>query len=336
MRNLTITIILTLLATIVYAGSIDQPTAPTAGGRMYTLDQIYQKVHTGTNATKHPDGSFTEPLVGTAPTMETLDQVYNDFKTDTDTCNAVAANVLSGKTFFAATGTTRLTDWGPVAGTMPNLTLSNLTVAVPAGYYGAGTALNVVDTNLAGGNIKSGVSIFGVPGSLSAGGGLPRTGQTTTYVTYDDGYYQKGSPTAPAAQYTSTDGGLTTTDNGTGLIWAADGNGAGCNNGATATWSAAITYCNGLTFASSGPGTWRLPNIKELVSIVDYSRSGPAINVAFFPNTKSSYYWSSTTYAGSTDFAWRVDFSSGFVSGTNKTAVSKYVRAVRGGQGGLH
>ena len=319
MRNLTITIILTLLATIVYAGSIDQPTAPTAGGRMYTLDQIYQKVHTGTNATKHPDGSFTEPLVGTAPTMETLDQVYNDFKTDTDTCNAVAANVLSGKTFFATSGTTRLTDWGPVAGTMPNLTLSNLTVAVPAGYYGAGTALNVVDTNLAGGNIKSGVSIFGVPGSLSAGGGLPRTGQTTTYVTYDDGYYQKGSPTAPAAQFTASTVGSDhiATDNGTGLVWAAYDTEAGCNNGIGLVWTAAITYCKVLTFA--GQSDWRLPNIKELVSIVDYSRFSPAINTTIFPTAKSSSYWSSTTNASYSGFAWGVFFNNGGVSNDGKT-----------------
>jgi len=91
----------------------------------------------------------------------------------------------------------------------------------------------------------------------------------------------------------------------------------------------AITWAEGLDFA--GKTDWRIPNIKELVSIVDYGTFGPAIDGTFFPNTKSNSYWSSSTDANYTDSAWRVGFSNGFVSSFYK-ADSYYVRAVRGGQ----
>ena len=46
------------------------------------------------------------------------------------------------------------------------------------------------------GNIKSGVNLFGVDGSLSGGGtynaAVPKTGQTTSYAAGDDGDLEKG------------------------------------------------------------------------------------------------------------------------------------------------
>ena len=67
--------------------------------------------------------------------------------------------------------------------------------------------------------------------------------------------------------------------------------------------------------ANSGNGLcgftdWRVPDIEELRSIVDYSRTNPSIDTDYFPNTVSSGYWS----ASSTTFkyeAWGQDFSVG-------------------------
>ena len=62
-----------------------------------------------------------------------------------------------------------------------------------------------------------------------------------------------------------------------------------------------------------GFSDWRLPTFKELSSIVNSGTYSPAINTDYFPNTKSSYYWSSTTHAGDTSSAWCVNFSDGDV-----------------------
>jgi hypothetical protein len=164
-----------------------------------------------------------------------------------------------------------------------------------------------------------------ITGSATAGG-VPKTGQTTSYADYDDGYYEKGLPTS-GAHYTNNGDG-TITDNATGLEWVADPTAAGV--GGTYSWADAITACEGLTYA--GHSDWRLPNVKELQSIVDFSRVGPAIDTTYFTSeSEESYaYWSSTTYASSTDNAWYVDFYAGLVN-VGVKAFAFYGRPVRGG-----
>ncbi len=126
------------------------------------------------------------------------------------------------------------------------------------------------------------------------------------------------------ARYTDHGNG-TVTDTQTGLMWQQ----------ATApnrmNWNDAIAWCNNLSLA--GYSDWRLPDIDELRSLVDMSYS-PTINTTYFPNTVASWYWSSSTNAYSTGYAWVVYFYSGDGHhGTNKS-LSRYVRAVRGGQSG--
>ena len=156
--------------------------------------------------------------------------------------------------------------------------------------------------------------------------GTAKSGQKTSYRAKDDGNLEKGYPKTGARFTDNGDG--TITDNATGLMWAKDGNGAGCNNGATLTWNNAIDWAEGLTFATYSD--WRLPNVKELQSIVDYGRVSPAIDPVF-TNTQSNFYWSSTTYAGFSGLAWVVNFSSGNVDLDSKGS-TYYVRAVRAGQ----
>lgn len=115
----------------------------------------------------------------------------------------------------------------------------------------------------------------------------------------------------------------TVTDTSTGLMWQQET--AGSMN-----WEGAISYCENLSLA--GYDDWRLPNRNELQSLVDYSRDGPAIDTSYFPNTMSSYYWSSTTNA-STYAAWLLYFNAGHVHSYDNSSTS-YVRAVRGGQSG--
>ncbi len=90
------------------------------------------------------------------------------------------------------------------------------------------------------------------------------------------------------------------------------------------TWTAAIDYCEALSLDGEG---WRLPNKKELLSIVDYNHYTPSINTVF-TNTSSSYYWSATTPANYTGLAWVVYFYYGHTYSRNKSS-NFYVRCVR-------
>ena len=98
--------------------------------------------------------------------------------------------------------------------------------------------------------------------------------------------------------------------------------------GSPTTWQGAIDRCESLTL--DGHSDWRLPNINELKSIIDRSKSNPAI-VQGFKNTSSGNYWSSTTHEGYKGNAWFVYFSYGVV-GDNGKDLNNYVRCVRDGQ----
>ncbi len=114
----------------------------------------------------------------------------------------------------------------------------------------------------------------------------------------------------------------TVTDNATGLMWQKAEPG-------TKTWEEALAYCENLELA--GHKDWRLPNINELQSIVDYGASEPpAIDQTYFPDTVSGDYWSSTTFLKETSYAWDIDFTSGdvYTNPADKSGQGN-VRAVR-------
>ena len=75
-----------------------------------------------------------------------------------------------------------------------------------------------------------------------------------------------------------------------------------------------------------GRDGWRLPNIKELLSIVDYKRFNPTIDPIF--ECKASYFWSSSANASYSDYAWYVGFGSGDSYGGYKSSACS-VRLVR-------
>ena len=117
-------------------------------------------------------------------------------------------------------------------------------------------------------------------------------------------------------------GNGTVTDGGTLLTWQQ-------GEGGAMTWEAALTYCKGLSLSEQTD--WRLPNHKELLSLVDYTRYNPSINTTFFPGTISSDYWSSTTFSLGTSSAWTVGFDGGISFFNEDKPNSNYVRCVRGG-----
>jgi hypothetical protein len=141
------------------------------------------------------------------------------------------------------------------------------------------------------------------------------------YVDFDQGWTQETVLTdvkfarcvrqtlhagAPSCRYV-VHGDGTVNDTQTGLTWEQ-------TVGATAQtvdWPTAMQYCAALTLG--GPGRWRLPTIKELLTLVDVGvdvleAMGFAIDAQVFP-TPVNVLWSSTLLPGSTPEAWALTFA---------------------------
>lgn len=122
--------------------------------------------------------------------------------------------------------------------------------------------------------------------------------------------------------------GTEVTDSKTGLIWrrCSEGqtwSGTTCTGGADT-----FTHEEALAHAKTQTG-WRLPNVKELTSLVERSRRYPSIKVAAFPATPSKWYWSSSPLVGSSFNAWYVLFDYGVVSSSSRDHYRYHVRLVR-------
>lgn len=137
------------------------------------------------------------------------------------------------------------------------------------------------------------------------------------------------------AQIVSKDG--IATDSATGLVWqdepytqvektAYDKN---TNNGKVGNWEYSKEYCENLTLG--GYGDWRLPNIYELLTLIDNTKSKEPYVIEGIKNIVSKGYWSSASYAFDTSLAWFLSFSSGDGGWYYKTD-SYYVRCVRSKQ----
>lgn len=103
-----------------------------------------------------------------------------------------------------------------------------------------------------------------------------------------------------------------------------------CGNAARCDTEKYTADVNALNICGETNNDWRLPNYQELLSIVNYNGTNPAIDVIYFPNSGNSLaYWSSTPYYLGTS-AWHVNFSSGYVTISEKN-VGSSIRLVRTG-----
>ncbi|HKL22182.1 MAG TPA: DUF1566 domain-containing protein [Tichowtungia sp.] len=162
---------------------------------------------------------------------------------------------------------------------------------------------------------------------------LPKTGQTESYRTGDDGAFQKGVAW-PTPRFVDQ-GDQTVLDQLTGLIWVKDP-GTLSGNSANMKWAAAVDLCNDLDYA--GRVDWRLANLRELESLVNYSAStNPAAwlnsDATPFDGVSSGRYWTSTSHHYSDNNAWYYTFSTGLNSTYGKTWVYGRAWPVRSGAG---
>lgn len=141
-----------------------------------------------------------------------------------------------------------------------------------------------------------------------------KTGQTVSYFEGDDGDEQMGIP-LPVPRFIDHGDG-TITDSLTGLMWLKDASCLGINE-----WENTALYIPDFNAHpshysrwceefSASYSDWRLPNLKELQSLIDYSQYEPPLPSGHpFKNVQSNYfyYWTSSTYANDPIGAWSVD-----------------------------
>lgn len=123
---------------------------------------------------------------------------------------------------------------------------------------------------------------------------------------------------APAGRYTTTP--ETVFDTKTQLMWQRT------TPSTPYTWIAAKSYCSGADVGALLGGKGRLPTIKELQTIIDYSQSsGPTIDSIAFPGTPSGGFWSSSLGGGTG--AWDLNFADGDTNANDMSAMD-HVRCV--------
>lgn len=151
-------------------------------------------------------------------------------------------------------------------------------------------------------------------------------------------------PTTPTSRFTDNGDG-TVTDSATGLMWKQCSEGqttagaGGCSGTASAfTWQQALQRAQQVNAGAAGQplgyADWRVPNIKELISLVERACTSPAINIGLFPPVPTSEafgFWSASPQADFLGAAWVMFIGLG-ESGYDNESVGNYVRLVRGGQ----
>jgi len=220
--SLTVIISVLIIYGVVQAGTITPPSG-TPVAQFYTLTDIFNRLDTNATATVG-DHSFTfaDALAGGG---KTLTEIYNAIPTINP------AKLLSDTTYLGVTGT------------IATQTLSAANDTVSAGYYDA-TTLSAVDTDLVAGNIKSGSTIFGVAGNVSAG---------YTYGS-NDANYVLGTATAPGtALYHLYSGSIADYPQNTGGIEDYNNAGARPADAYAKTW----TTCNvGNSYCGTNDATY--------------------------------------------------------------------------------
>jgi hypothetical protein len=186
--------------------------------------------------------------------------------------------------------------------------------------------------------------IFPVNGPIQVSSNIPDTGASKCYdangrmncpLSDNNAYYGQDFQFTSNPMSFTNNGDGTITDNVTKLMWQMTPDATSYNwYEATGTYDTIANQnttdvCGNLTLG--GYTDWRLPEKRELLSIVDFGAANPALDTTYFPDTSTYDYWTNTSY-NSTD-AWYVQFADGAMTTAGKS-LGKHVQCVRGASWG--
>lgn len=137
---------------------------------------------------------------------------------------------------------------------------------------------------------------------------------------------------APDSRYQLLNNNTEVKDTQTGLIWQRCSLGQTWSGTSCTGTAATYNWTNALQTAKNMGNNWRIPNIKDLDSLVEEACYNAAINETFFPATQTGYYWSSSPLVLSGYSAWIVRFDDGHSYHDNYKHLSYYIRLVRSSQ----
>lgn len=135
-------------------------------------------------------------------------------------------------------------------------------------------------------------------------------------------------------------GNGTVTHSKTGLMWkkCAEGQTLSPQNASCAgspayyDWQSALKHAAAVNVHGyAGYNDWRVPNVKELISLIEEKCHDPAINLKVFSTAPSEWFWSASGLADDSEFAYTVSFKDGD-DGRSLKIQSSAVRLVRGGR----
>ncbi|MBF0439763.1 MAG: DUF1566 domain-containing protein [Magnetococcales bacterium] len=336
-----------LLAVSVMAGSLEAPGKPSeASCAMFTLEDIYSRLNTGTLGSKRT-GGVVMPTSGPA----VIGKNTNEIMAVAPTFNRKRAkqeDMACGKTFWGlAVGV-----WGPQTGTAGCPPPTNIQVTgaqngqavISWTAVSGATAYNLYGATQSGVNKYNHTSLLGSILKQNITSPYTLTGLTngTTYYLVVSAVSSGGEGLAAAVTTTPVyerfiaNGNGTVTDSETGLILLQNANCSG-----NKTWDNAMDWVANLNGDGTScglndksmPGDWRLPTYTSQSGILDGELAVlyAAKNSTAFSGVQTNSYWSGTTVASTTGYAWYVTLYFGNVYIVDKT-FTYYVWPVRGGQ----
>ena len=267
-------------------------------------DQVYPgliNIHTTNSTVRIPIGIFFR-----------IKQTDNPLAVvDTSDANALAGDLLTGKSAYVNGSKIEgvMIDHGS-QGYMPN----TQDVPIAAGYYN-GSGVVDGDTSLVAANIRMGSAIFGVTGAYVSAA-VPMTGQIESYYPGDDGWWSSNrvGVSWPNPRFTiiTNDADEVVVDQLTGLMWIRaphllEGNANVMN------WTNAMDFCNNLSYA--GYTDWRLPNVREILSLWDYGLSvSPPLPAGHPFIISTEAHWTSSSYQQMPTYRWYAVFYEGLIA----------------------